>query len=97
MATYQLKHRYRPEVIVPYIGISNNALFLIDKDDRYVYTADNVRCLVEDVQYKHIFELEKEIQDNYKLDVLSFLKRWYDADRNMQSMEMIILKLKKIG
>jgi hypothetical protein len=96
MATYQLKHRYRPEVIVPYIGISNNALFLIDKDDRYVYTADNVRCLVEDVQYKHIFELTDKIKNDYSIDVLSFLQRWYAMDNNMQSMEMIILKLKKV-
>ena len=96
MATYQLKHRYREQVIVPYVGISNNALFFVDKDDRYMYTADNVRCLVTNVEYNHVFELEKEIKDNYKLDVLSFLKKWYEADKNMQSMEMVVLKLKKV-
>lgn len=96
MATYQLKHRYREEVVVPYVAIRDNCQFFMDNEDKYVITADNVRCLVVDVEYKHVFELEKEIQDNYKLDVLSFLKRWYDMDKNMQSMEMIILKLKKI-
>lgn len=96
MATYLLKHRYRECVIVPYVGISNNALFFVDKGDKYVITADNIRCKVVDVDYKHVFELEKEIQDNYKLDVLSFLKKWYDADNNMQSMEMVILKLEKV-
>lgn len=96
MATYQLKHRYREQVIVPYVGISNNGYFFVDEDDKYVFTADNVRCLVVDCQYRHIFELEKEIKEQYNMDILSFLKRWYDTDNNMQSMEMVILKLKKV-
>lgn len=94
--TYSLKHRYRPEVIVPYVAISNNSIFFIDKDKKEVITADGVRCEVESVEYKHVFELEETIKDDYKLDLLSFLKRWYDMDSNMQSMEMVVLKLKKV-
>lgn len=97
MATYQLKHRYRESVIVPYVGVYPNGVFFVDKEDIYVITADNIRCKVVDVDYKHVLELEDEIREQYKMDILSFLKRWYDADKNMQSMEMIILKLKKIG
>lgn len=94
--TYSLKHRYRPEVIVPYVAISNNSIFFIDKDKKEVITADGVRCEVESVEYKHVFELEETIQKDYGIDVLSFLKRWYAMDKQMQSMEMIVLKLKKI-
>ena len=96
MATYQLKHRYREEVVVPYVAIGDNCQFILDEGDRYVYTADGMRCLVEKCEYKHIFELEGKIKEDYKLDLLSFLKRWYDMDSNMQSMEMVVLKLKKI-
>lgn len=94
--TYSLKHRYRPEVIVPYVAISNNSIFFIDKDKKEVITADGVRCEVESVEYKHVFELEEKIRTDYKMDIISFLKRWYDMDSNMQSMEMVVLKLKKV-
>lgn len=94
--TYSLKHRYRQEVIVPYIAIANNALFFADEGEKEVITADNVRCEVESVEYKHVFDLEETIQKDYGIDVLSFLKRWYSMDKRMQSMEMIVLKLKKI-
>lgn len=96
MATYQLKHRYREEVVVPYVAIVNNCQFFMDKEDKYVVTADGVRCIVDSCEYKHIFELEERIKNDYKMDILSFLKRWYNTDKRMQSMEMVILKLKKV-
>lgn len=96
MATYQLKHRYRENVIVPYVGIGNNCQFFMDDEDKYVVTADGVKCIVESCEYKHIFELEEKIENDYKMDILSFLKRWYNTDKRMQSMEMVILKLKKV-
>lgn len=95
MATYQLKHRYREEVVVPYVAIRNNCQFFSDNSDKFVITADGIRCLVSDCEYKHIFELEEKIKTDYKMDTMSFLKRWYDMDKNMQSMEMVVLKLKK--
>lgn len=96
MATYQLKHRYRENIIVPYVGIGNNCQFFMDNEDKYVVTADDVKCIVESCEYKHIFELEEKIKNDYKMDILSFLKRWYNTDKRMQSMEMVILKLKKV-
>lgn len=96
MATYQLKHRYRENVIVPYVGIANNCQFFMDNENKYVITADGVKCIVESCEYKHIFELEEKIKNDYKMDILSFLKRWYNTDKRMQSMEMVILKLKKV-
>lgn len=96
MATYQLKHRYRENVIVPYVGIANNCQFFMDNENKYVITADGVKCIVESCEYKHIFELEEKIENDYKMDILSFLKRWYNTDKRMQSMEMVILKLKKV-
>lgn len=96
MATYQLKHRYRENIIVPYVGIGNNCQFFMDNEDKYVITADGVKCIVESCEYTHIFELEEKIKNDYKMDILSFLKRWYNTDKRMQSMEMVILKLKKV-
>lgn len=96
MATYQLKHRYREEVVVPYVAIGDNCQFFMDNEVKYIITADGVKCIVESCEYKHIFELEEKIKNDYKMDILSFLKRWYDTDKNMQSMEMVVLKLKKI-
>lgn len=96
MATYRLKHRYREEVIVPYVGIEQNAKFLVDKEDKFVYTADGIRCKVESCDYIHILDLEEKIKNGYNMDITSFLKRWYDTDKRMQSMEMIVLKLNKV-
>lgn len=94
MGTYNLKHRYRSEVVVPYVGIQSNVAFLGDEDP-YVITADGIRCKVVKCEYKNIFEIENKIRTDYNMDILSFLRRWYETDNDMQSLEMMIMTLQK--
>lgn len=95
MATYQLKHRFRELVIVPYIAIGGCWFFIDDNSQKKVITADNHLCKVVECEYKHIFEIEEMIQEHYKMDIISYLKKWYEMDKNMHSLEMVILKLEK--
>ena len=88
-----VNHRYKSEMIVPYIGLSNNIQFLFTHGERYVTTSDGKRCKVLECKELHICELEDKINDLYKIDCWSFIKRWYQTKKEMDSLHFIYLKL----
>lgn len=90
-----INHKYREDVIVPYVAISNNIALLIGKGEKQIITADNIVCDVLDVQEVHICELENKVMDLYKMDCWSFIKRWYTTKNTMDSLHFVCLKLKK--
>lgn len=90
-----VNHRFRETIVIPYVGISDNLDFLMSKGEKLVTTADGIRCKVESYEEKHICELEEDIQSLYGIDAWSFVKRWYKADKDMQSMYFIKIKLVK--
>ena len=64
--------------------------------DKYVTTADGVRCKVEHWEEKHICELDSKIKELYGIDAWSFICRWFKASNgHMDSMHFLIIKLKK--
>lgn len=90
-----INHSFREMIIVPYVAITNNVDFLMSNGDKFITTADGIKCKVQSYEEKHICELEQDIQSLYGIDAWSFVKRWYKADKDMQSMYFIKIKLVK--
>lgn len=93
---YKVAHKYKPKMIIPFVGISDNIGFLLSKDVCEVLTADNVKCKVVDIYEKHICLLEDEIRKVYGIEPWAFLQKWYNAYDYMQSMNFVVLTLEKI-
>lgn len=94
---HALRHSYKPQVLVPIVAITHNIDFIFNRcGTRYVTTADNIKCIVESSEEKHICECEDLIRQLYNCDPWAYLKRWHKAIPNMQSMEFMLISLKKI-
>lgn len=96
MGTYYIKHSYKEDVILPLCGIADNVNFLFDDEEKFVKTSDGIKARLIDCKELHIVELEKDIQEIYKIDAWSFLKKWYSANDGMQSARFLKLKLKQL-
>ena len=92
---YFINHRFKEHLIIPYVGISNNIDFFLDKGGKHVITSDHIRCKVVNCKEKHICELEDEIRKVYNLDAWTFIKKWHKACPYMDSMHFLVLDLKK--
>lgn len=96
MGTYYIKHRFKDKIVIPSQAIVNNFdFFFIDKDEeKNVITIDNIKARIESIKEENIFELEKDIKEIYKISLIDFLKKWYEADR-IESLIFYKLELKK--
>ena len=93
---HAINHRFRENVILPFVGIEKNVDFIMSKGDKIIRCADGVEAKVLEWQDLHICELEKDIQDLYHIDAWSFLKRWWATEKRMDSMTFIKMKLEKL-
>lgn len=93
---YRIRHTYKPKIIIPVNGISDNLDFLLDKGERIVVTSDNVECRALNVEEKHLCDLESEIQSIYNCDAWSWVKRWYKIDNWVSDLRVIIMDLEKL-
>ena len=94
--SHSINHRFRNEVIVPFVGITQNIDFVMSKGNKIVHCADGVIAKVTEWNDIHICELEQDIQELYHIDAWSFLKRWYNSEKRMDSMHFIKMKLEKL-
>lgn len=93
---HRVRHRFREEMIVPIIGITNNFDFLLGKNSKkHILTADEVKCIVVDYRNDHICDLEADIRRIYGMEAWDFIKRWYNNEPNMVSMEFVWMKIEK--
>jgi hypothetical protein len=95
----RVNHKYREEIVVPLVAISNNICFLLERDkERIVITADDVKCNVVDYKEVHIAcdEFESLIKRLYNLDAYTFIKKWYSKKREMDSMFFVYIKMKEV-
>lgn len=90
-----VKHRFAENIIVPINAITNNVDFLLCKGEKNVTTADGIKCIVTNWKEVHACELENDIKELYKMDVWSFIKRWYGNDKNTQSLSFVKIELRK--
>lgn len=97
---YTIRHTYKPKIIIPCLGVKGkdftNLDFLLDKNERIVLTSDNVKCIVTNLEEKHLLELESEIQSIYGIDAYSWLKRWYKIDERICDLRMLVIELQKV-
>lgn len=94
----RINHKYREEVVVPLVAISNNICFLVKKDEkRTILTSDDIACDVIDFKEVHIAseEFEALIKRLYNLDAFTFIKKWYSKKREMDSMFFVYIKMKE--
>ena len=61
---YKVNHRYKDKMILPLIAVSNNIDFITTDNDRYVVTADSVKCKVSFCCIRTLFQVEKDIENN---------------------------------
>ena len=93
---HAINHRFREEIIVPFIGLTQNIDFCMSKGDKIIRCADGVEAKVLEWKDVHICELEKDIQELYHIDAWAFLKRWWTTEKRMDSMTFIKMKLEKL-
>ena len=93
---HAINHRFREEVIVPFIGLTQNIDFCMSKGDKIIRCADEVKTKIIEWKDVHICELEKDIQELYHIDAWSFMKRWWTTEKRMDSMTFIKMKLEKL-
>lgn len=93
---YRIRHTYKPKIIIPVNGISNNLDFLLDKEERIVVTSDNIECKALNIEEKHLCDLESEIQSIYNCDAWSWIKRWYKIDNWVSDLRVITMDLEKL-
>lgn len=95
MKTYILLHSYKEEIIIPYVGVKDNINFIFDKEDRYVMTNDGIKCKVVSCVECNILDLEEDIRRLYNIDIITWLKKWHNANKYFDSLGVLKIKLKK--
>lgn len=93
---YKIRHTFKPKIILPNIGFIDSCLAFMLSEDRTIITSDGVKCNVADLREKHLCELEREILEIYKIDVWSWLKKWYSIDKGLLDMRMLVIELERI-
>lgn len=92
---HHINHKFREEIIVPYVAIENNITYMTTKGEKHITFADGITAKVVESYEKHICELESKIQSLYGIDAWSFVKRWFASDKGMDSMHFVVIKVKK--
>lgn len=92
---HKVRHKYRDEIIVPYIAVQKNIDFMLNRGDKYLITADDVRAKVLESKEIHVCELEADINRLYNLSAWDYLCRWYKSEKSMDSMHLLHIKLRK--
>lgn len=94
--SHDVKHKYREEMILPIISISNAYdFFIFNESSKIVTTADGIKCVVSDWSEENVCDLEEDIKRLYDMDAWSFIKIWRNTFPQMTSMQFVKMKLKK--
>lgn len=93
---HRILHSFKPEIIVPIAAITNNVDFALGGKERVrmVKTSDNIECIVESFEEKHMCDLAGDITRLYGMEPWSYIQRWYKVAPHMHSMDFFKIKLK---
>lgn len=96
---YAIQHSFKKEVIIPIAALYNNFDFFYNTKEEFklVKTSDGYICEVKRYKLVHICQLENKINEIYHIDTWSYIKRWYNAIPQMDSMMFIVMELRKNG
>lgn len=94
---HHVRHRYKDEIIVPYVAVERNASFFTNKGERHIIFTDGAKGKVITSKEVHVGEAEEDIKRIYGIDAWTFIRRWYLADKGMDSMHFIYIKIEREG
>lgn len=94
---HNVRHRYKDEIVIPYVAIEHNMTFFSNKGERHIIFTDGTKGKVITSKEVHICEAEEDIKRIYGIDVWTFIRKWYLADKGMDSMHFIYMKIEKEG
>jgi hypothetical protein len=87
-----VKHKWRNEIIVPYLAVQNNVTFMCDNGEKHIITADQKKALVLEKKEYHMCELEDTVKRLYGMEVWPFVLRWYNNGFKYLSPSFIYIK-----
>ncbi|NCU31204.1 hypothetical protein EOM57_05410 [Candidatus Saccharibacteria bacterium] len=93
---HNVAHLFAEEMIVPWVAISNNVRFALDKP-KHITTADFVDAKIIGRKEIHILSEEgvRVTRRLYGIPVETLLKRWYTKYPDMTTLSFLYLKLEK--
>lgn len=96
---YAIQHSFKKEIIIPIAALYNNFDFFYNTKEEFklVKTSDGYICVVKKYKLIHICQLEEKIRQLYNMDMYSYIKKWYNACPQMDSMMFIEMELKEYG
>lgn len=89
---HKVKHKWREEIIVPYLAVQNNVPFICDKGEKHIITADGIKALVLKKKEYHMCEMEGIVKRLYGMEVWPFVLRWYNNGFKYLSPSFIYIK-----
>ena len=94
---HHVRHRYKDEIIIPYLALERNMALFSNKGEHHIIFSDGAKGKVITYKEVHICEAEEDIKRIYGMDAWTFMRRWYLADKGMDSMHFIYMKIEKEG
>lgn len=91
---YLIKHRFKEQIVIPYVGIYPNIFRLDEIVGKTAMTSDHKECTIVKAEEVHICEAEGIIYKLYNMTIGEYLLKWYKIDKAMQSMYMYVISLK---
>lgn len=93
---YNVAHLFAEEIVVPWIAISNNISFMMNKP-KTIITADFVEAKIIARKEIHILSDEgiRVTKRLYGIPVDTLLKRWYSKYPEISSLHFVYLKLER--
>lgn len=68
---------------------------MLNRGDRYLITADDIKAKVLESKEIHVCELEADIKRLYNLSAWDYICKWHFVDKHMDSMHLLHIKLRK--
>lgn len=95
MSTHHVKHRWKDEIIVPLIALSDNINFLTLKEEKTIITADGVQAKVNKWAEIHICALDDLTKRLYGMSAWDFMLRWYNNGDVFYTAYFVYIKSEK--
>lgn len=95
---FKIQHEFSTEIFVPWCAISDNVDFIMAKE-RQVETADGVIADIVEIKYLHALSQESAeiVKRIYRMQIFSYLEKWYLRNKMMSSLQFVYLKVRKNG
>lgn len=94
---YKVNHSFKDTIIVPLVAVTKNIEFILNEEDKYIVTADDVKCKVRFWRIRNIFDIQDDIQNRYKISAWDFLKRWHSVYVDLSSIDFFVIGLEKMS